>query len=168
VKRDEIDRIVGRDLFIGEHDGRLYATDRFWMAPAEASVADLLRYWNLPVEAGLSAERADEEDGEDGRWFRNTVPSPGIDTVVRLRPTSEARLVTDAHTGLPLFVETLFGDALAMFDTTGGRCYIRLDYLRLCAGPQWHERAWKCDKPTGPLRHDGDDGMVVIMPVRMP
>jgi hypothetical protein len=162
MRRDEIHGIVGDELMIVEHDGAIYATNRCWFAPAERTVSDLLEYWNLPVEDGLRAERSGK------RWSRTAMPKLDIARVTNLRPTTAAGVATEEHTKLPLLVEDMCGHALAMFDTPGGRCYVRLDYLRLCAGPLWHQLAWKCDEPTGPLRHDGDGGMVLIMPVRMP
>jgi hypothetical protein len=163
MMRDEVNRIVADELLVMDNGGTLYATDRFWFAPVQSTVADLLRYWNLPIEADLRAER------EGQRWFRAVMPA-GVNAkkVEGLHPTGGATVVRDDRTKRPMFVDNIDGNAVAMFDTPGGRCYIRRDYLRLCAGEVWYDLAWKCNKPTGPLRHDGKDGLIAIMPVRLP
>jgi hypothetical protein len=164
MNHQEVNRIISGELLVADVGGVAYATDRCWFAPAKRTVVDLLHWWNLDLDPPQRFGR----DGE--RWFKLSGTVPDMKTVTGIEPSAVARLVRDDVSGLPVFVGSLCGggNALAMFDTPEGRAYVRRDFLRLCAGEGWDQKEWWCDAPTTGIRHESEDGMVVVMPMRGP
>lgn len=175
--------IAGDAIYVVEHEGVVYGTDSYWLAPVEETgVEQLLAWWNLPVVPG----RYEYDWAEDGcpecndgelRVLRR-VGDPNADL---------SKVIPLLRGGVPVHPVRAGGRPVFVFDDRSNRSryravltgtkdgapffvYANPDYLTIAFG-DWQRLesiGLRCAGPTTPIYREADDGRKrCVMPVRL-
>lgn len=115
-------------LFLAEHEGELWATDSYWIAPLSSvpAIENLLGWWNLAVEPGAYLV--------DNRVYANAKGSPpDIAPIIKWREKAteqiKPRTIAGYHV-LKVRATSSNADAI-LFGTDDAPFGIRPDYLAI-------------------------------------
>lgn len=156
-------------LAVVEHDGCLWWTDQFVLAPLERSpVADLLAWWNLPVEVGqyiISGDRVAPETGEPS--FRR--PAVTSQNLTKILDRSDTTRWTARKIGFNAVYMKAGDSTLAVFDAEGREDPMALDVSKIdvAVGQSTGTGEWWAKSKLSPALWIVNDAIAgAVMPMR--